>query len=225
MPAPTATVQYGSAQFYDGTTKVVVQGLTANDVGKLNQALKDIEQLKQDVQVSNAGQRELAYKDLTLPDADKAGLIAGTYYMVPFNAQNQFLEFDVATGKPKDPQTVPETTDLNTAYFTIMYFNGTDLKNVGRQDVQANISHVLYDNTPETITAAYTFDVDITMSQPQEQSLQDQKLTTAKFVRDHVTAAISGAGHMIGSYSTTPPADGDLEANHIYFFDAVDQLS
>ena len=225
MPAPTATVQYGSAQFFDGTTKVVVQGLTANDVGKINQALRDIEQLKQDVQASNAGQRELAYKDLTLPDADKTGLIAGTYYMVPFNAQNQFLEFDVATGKPKDPQTVPETTDLNTAYFTIMYYNGTDLKNVGRQDVQANIQHVLYDNTPETITAAYTFDVDITMSQPQEQSLQDQKLATAKFVRDHVSATIASAGHLIGSYAAAAPGDDTLEANHIYFFDAVDQLS
>ena len=216
------TVKFGSGIFKDAQGNIVrIQGLTENDVNKLKQAFADIETLKQGVDAANSGQRELAYKDLTQPDADTAGLNAGTYYLVPFNAQNQFLEFDPATGKPKDPQAVPETTDLIVKYFTIMYFNGTALSNVGRQDVQTNLSNVVYDNKNATLTAEYTFNNDITVTATQESSLADNKLATAKFVRDAVTAA----GHMKGTYAAADPGDGALEANTMYFVPAVNLLA
>ena len=140
-------IKYGSGIFKDAQGNIVrIQGWTEADINTVKTMKSDIETLKQGVAAANSGQRELAYTDLTQPDAPTEGLNAGTYYLVPFNAQNQFLEFDQATGKPKDPQTVPETTDLIVKYFTIMYFNGTALANVGRQDVQTNLSNVVYDN-------------------------------------------------------------------------------
>lgn len=216
------TVKFGSGIFKDAQGNIVrIQGLTENDVNKLKQAFADIETLKQGVDAANSGQRELAYKDLTQPGADTAGLNAGTYYLVPFNVQNQFLEFDVATGKPKDPQTVPETTDLIVKYFTIMYFNGTALSNVGRQDVQTNLSNVVYDNKNATLTAEYTFNNDIIVTTTQDHGLADNKVATAKFVRDTVGAAC----HMSGTYAAADPGDGALETNKMYFIPAVNLLS
>ena len=224
---PATTIKKGSAKFYDRDTDTVIliPGLSDNDIAKLNKHTTDIAQLFKLVNAANSGQRELAYSDLTQPDAPTEGLVSGTYYLVPFNAQNQFLEFDQATGKPKNPQTVVATTDLIVKYFTIMYFNGTALSNVGRQDVQSNIEHVLYDNTNETITADYTFEKDITVNATQEQGLADTKLTTAKFVREHVSAQIAAAGHIVGKYSATTPEDGTLVPDEMVFFPATDALS
>ena len=215
------TVKYGSGIFKDGQGNTIrIQGWTQNDINTVKQMKADIETLKQGVNAANSGQRELAYTDLTQPDAPTTGLTSGTYYLVPFNAQNQFLEFDPATGKPKDPQTVPETTDLIVKYFTIMYFNGTALSNVGRQDVQANLSNVVYDNKDATLSANYTFSNDIVVNASQDSSLADNKLATAKYVKD----TVAGAGHMTGEYMATDPGDGALVANKMLFIPATDQI-
>lgn len=215
-------VKWGSALFKDDQGHTVgVQGWTPDDVQTVKTMKSDIETLKQSVAAANSGQRELAYKDLTQPSADTAGLNAGTYYLVPFNAQNQFLEFDPSTGKPKDPQTVPETTDLIVKYFTIMYFNGTALANVGRQDIQANISNVVYDNKDATLTANYTFANDITVNATQTDALGDTKLATAKFVRD----TVAKAGHMKGKYYETDPGVAALVVNELAFIPAVNLLA
>ena len=214
-------VKYGSGIFKDAQGNTIrIQGWTQNDINTVKQMKADIETLKQGVNAANSGQRELAYTDLTQPDAPTAGLTNGTYYLVPFNAQNQFLEFDPATGKPKDPQTVPETTDLIVKYFTIMYFNGTALSNVGRQDVQANLSNVVYDNKDATLSANYTFSNDIVVNASQDSSLADNKLATAKYVKD----TVAGAGHMTGEYMATDPGDGALVANKMLFIPATDQI-
>lgn len=216
------TVKYGSGIFKDAQGNIVrIQGWTQGDIDTVKQMKADIETLKQGVDAANSGQRELAYKDLTQPSAETTGLTSGTYYLVPFNAQNQFLEFDPATGKPKDPQTVPETTDLIVKYFTIMYFNGTALANVGRQDIQANISNVVYDNKDATLAANYTFTNNVTCNGNQDTSLADTALATAKFVRDTVTAA----GHMKGTYAAADPGDGSLETNTLYFIPATNVLT
>ena len=215
------TVKYGSGIFKDAQGNTIrIQGWTQNDINTVKQMKADIETLKQGVNAANSGQRELAYTDLTQPDAPTTGLTSGTYYLVPFNAQNQFLEFDPATGKPKDPQTVPETTDLIVKYFTIMYFNGTALSNVGRQDVQANLSNVVYDNKDATLSANYTFSNDIVVNASQDSSLADNKLATAKYVKD----TVAGAGHMTGEYMATDPGDGALVANKMLFIPATDQI-
>ena len=214
-------VKYGSGIFKDAQGNTIrIQGWTQNDINTVKQMKADIETLKQGVNAANSGQRELAYTDLTQPDAPTAGLTSGTYYLVPFNAQNQFLEFDPATGKPKDPQTVPETTDLIVKYFTIMYFNGTALSNVGRQDVQANLSNVVYDNKDATLSANYTFSNDIVVNASQDSSLADNKLATAKYVKD----TVAGAGHMTGEYASVDPGDGALVANKMLFIPATDQI-
>lgn len=215
------TVKYGAGIFKDGQGNTIrIQGWTQNDINTVKQMKADIETLKEGVKVANSGQRELAYTDLTQPDAPTTDLVSGTYYMVPFNASNQFLEFDPATGKPKNPQTAPETTDLTVKYFTIMYFNGTALSNVGRQDVQANIQHVVYDNVDATLSANYTFSNDITVSASQDTSLADNKLATAKYVKD----TVAGAGHITGEYASVDPGDGSLVANKLLFIPATDQI-
>lgn len=214
-------VKYGSGIFKDAQGNTIrIQGWTQNDINTVKQMKADIETLKEGVQAANSGQRELAYTDLTQPDAPTTGLVSGTYYMVPFNASNQFLEFDPATGKPKNPQTEPDTSDLTVKYFTIMYFNGTALSNVGRQDVQANIQHVVYDNVDATLSANYTFSNDIVVSASQDTSLADNKLATAKYVKD----TVAGAGHMTGEYASVDPGDGALVANKMLFIPATDQI-
>ena len=215
------TVKYGSGIFKDAQGNIVrIQGWTQGDIDTVKQMKTDIEALKQGVDAANSGQRELAYTDLTLPAAATTGLTSGTYYLVPFNAANQFLEFDPATGKPKDPQTVGTTTDLIVKYFTIMYFNGTALSNVGRQDVQANLSNVVYDNKDATLSANYTFSNNVTGNGNQDTSLADNKLATAKYVKD----TVAGAGHMTGEYMATDPGDGALVANKMLFIPATDQI-
>lgn len=216
------TIKYGSGIFKDAQGNIVrIQGWTEGDINTVKQMKTDIETLKQGVEAANSGQRELAYKDLTQPSAETTGLNAGTYYLVPFNAQNQFLEFDQATGKPKDPQTEAGTTDLIVKYFTIMYFNGTALANVGRQDVQTNLSNVVYDNKDATLAANYTFTNNVTCNGNQDSSLADAALATAKFVRDTVTAA----GHMSGKYYATDPGDAALVTNELALIPAANVLS
>ena len=216
------TIKYGSGIFKDAQGNIVrIQGWTEGDINTVKQMKTDIETLKQGVDAANSGQRELAYTDLTQPSAPTTGLNAGTYYLVPFNAQNQFLEFDPSTGKPKDPQTEAGTTDLVVKYFTIMYFNGTALANVGRQDVQANITNVVYDNKDATLTANYTFSNNVTCNGNQDPSLADTALATAKFVRDTVTAA----GHMSGKYYATDPGDAALVTNELALIPAANVLS
>ena len=215
-------VKWGSGLFRDDQGNITgIRGWTPGDVQTAKQMKADIETLKQNLAAANSGQRELAYTDLTQPSAETTGLNAGTYYLVPFNAQNQFLEFDPSTGKPKDPQTEAGTTDLIVKYFTIMYFNGTALANVGRQDIQANIANVVYDNKDATLTANYTFANDITVNATQADSLGDNKLATAKFVRD----TVAKAGHMKGKYYATDPGVAALVVNELAFIPATDLLA
>ena len=221
------TIKYGSGIFKDAQGNIVrIQGWTEGDINTVKQMKTDIETLKQGVEAANSGQRELAYKDLTQPSAETTGLNAGTYYLVPFNAQNQFLEFDQATGKPKNPQTEAGTTDLIVKYFTIMYFNGTALANVGRQDVQTNLSNVVYDNKDATVSSHFTFSQDVDMTATQDvDSLGDTKLATAKFVRDLTAKKVNEAGHLTGEfYASGKPEESALVTNQLAFYVATNLL-
>ena len=204
-----------------------IRSFTENDVTKIKQALTDIETLKQNFASSNAGQRQLAYKDFYGVDTNDGEMVAGTYYMVPFNAANQFLEFDPATGKPKNPQTVPETVDLVVSYYEIVYksSDGTKAK-LGRMNANISLANVLYDNKDATVSAHFTFsqDVDVTTTQDVD-GLSDSKVATAKFVRDVVTKKVTEAGHLTGKfYDTGKPDESTLVTNELAFYVANDLL-
>lgn len=204
-----------------------MRSFTDNDVGKLKQGLTDIEQLKQKVASLNAGQRQLAYKDFYSADTNDGEMVAGTYYMVPFNASGEFLEFDPVTGKPKDPQTVPETVDLVVSYYEIVYkpTEGAKAK-LGRMNANISLANVLYDNKDATVSSHYTFSQDVDMTATQDvDSLGNTKLATAKFVRDTVNKKVTEAGHLTGKYyATGKPEEASLVTNELAFYVATDLL-
>ena len=204
-----------------------IRSFTENDVTKIKQAITDVAQLKQDMATINAGQATRAYKDYYSSDEHDAEMDTGVLYLVPFNAQGQFLEFDPETDQPKNPQPVAEVTDLVPAYYECVYkgAGGTKTKR-GRINANLDLAGVLYNNKDANITAHYSFsqDVDMTVSQDVD-SLGDTKLATAKFVRDTVNKKVTEAGHLTGKfYDTGKPDEGVLVTNELAFYVATDLL-
>lgn len=154
-------------------------------------------------------------------------MVAGTYYMVPFNAGGEFLEFDPVTGKPKSPQPVAETVDLVVSYYEIVYkpAEGNKAK-LGRMNANISLANVLYDNKDATISAHFTFSQDVDGPAAQNvDSLGDTKLATAKFVRDLTAKKITEAAHLTGKfYDTGKPEEGSLVTNELAFYVATDLL-
>ena len=204
-----------------------IRSFTDNDVAKVKQALTDIQTLKQQFASSNAGQRQLAYKDFYSVDTYDNEMVAGTYYMVPMNAAGQFLEFDPVTGKPKNPQTVPETTDLVVSHYEIVYKPAEGAKaKLGRMNANISLADVLYANKDATISAHFTFSQDVDGPASQDvASLGDTKLATAKFVRDTVNKKFTESGHLTGKfYDTGKPEEAALVTNELAFYVATDLL-
>lgn len=221
-------VLYGSAIFKDGQGNTVkVLGLSENDKNKLKQALADIENLKTEVDKSNRGQVTIALKDYYTDETHKDEMAVGVYYRVPFNKQDQFLEFDPETGKPKSPQTNDTVTDLEVAYFQIVMKNSSDVVNkLAKQVLKLSFEGMATLAGTQTFTGDNTFEKDITVSATQNvDSLGDDKVATAKFVRDVADKKITEAGHLKGTFSNTgEPQDDQLVNNQITFYAAVDQL-
>lgn len=222
-------VLYGSAIFKDGQGNTVkVLGLSENDKNKLKQALADIENLKTEVDKSNRGQVTIALKDYYTDDTHKDEMAVGVYYRVPFNKQDQFLEFDPETGKPKDPQTNGTVTDLEVAYFQIVMKNSSDTVNkLAKQVLQLSFEGMATLAGTQTFTGDNTFEKDITYSGAEQNvdSLGDDKFATAKWVRAVADKKILEAGHLSGKFSNTgEPQDDQILNNQITFYAAVDQL-
>lgn len=223
-------IKHGAAIFKDASGNVIkIQGLTENDINKIKQHGTDIEALKAQVNSINEGQRKIALKDFYTSDADKAEMEVGVYYMVPFNAGNEYLEWDMTTGKPKDPQTNGTTVDLVPKYFQIVMKNeGGNVQKLGRQDIQSSFSDVAFLTATQTFTGENTFEKDITYGGTDQDvdSLGDNKFATAKWVRAVADKKILEAGHLSGSFNATgEPQDNALVANTITFYKAVDQLA
>lgn len=204
-----------------------IRSFTENDVIKIKQGLTDIEQLKEKVASLNAGQRQLAYKDFYTDDTHTADMTAGVYYIVPFNAGGEFLEFDPSTGKPKNPQPVAEVVDLTVSYYEVVYKSAEGTKaQLGRMNANLSLANVLYDNKDATISAHFTFSQDVDMTATQDvDSLGDTKLATAKFVRDTVNKKVTEAAHLTGKfYNTGKPDEGALVTNELAFYVATNLL-
>lgn len=204
-----------------------IRSLTENDVTKVKQAIADIAQLKQDMATINAGQATRAYKDYYSSNEHDAEMDAGVLYLVPFNAQGEFLEYDPETDQPKNPQPVATVTDLVPAYYECVYkgAGGTKTKR-GRINANLDLTGVLYNNKDATVSSHFTFSQDVDMTATQNvDSLGDTKLATAKFVRDLTAKKISEAGHLTSKfYSTGKPEDTTLIANELAFYSATDLL-
>ena len=223
------TILKGSAIFKDAQGNIVnLTCFSQNDIDKLKQALTDIENLKLEADKSNRGQVTIALKDYYTNEDHKDEMAVGVYYRVPFNSDDQFLEFDPETGKPKDPQTGGAVTNLKVAYFQIVMKNSSDVVNkLAKQVLQLSFEGMATLAGTQTFTGENTFEKDITYSGADQDvdSLGDKKLATAKFVRAVADKKINDAGHLKGSYSATgKPQDDQVLANQIVFYTATDQL-
>lgn len=222
-------VLYGSAIFKDGQGNTVkVLGLSENDKNKLKQALADIENLKTEVDKSNRGQVTIALKDYYTNETHKDEMAVGVYYRVPFNSDDQFLEFDPETGKPKDPQTGGTVTNLKVAYFQIVMKNSSNTVNkLAKQELQLSFEGLATLKGTQTFTGDNTFEKDITFTGTDQDvdTLNDNKFATAKWVRAVADKKITEAGHLKGTFSNTgEPQDDQIVNNQITFYAAVDQL-
>lgn len=204
-----------------------MRSFTDNDVGKIKQGLSDIEELKQKVASLNAGQRQLAYKDFYSADTNDGDMTAGVYYIVPFNAGGEFLEFDPATGKPKNPQPVGTVVDLTVSYYEVVYKSAESTKaKLGRMNANMSLANVLYDNKDATVSSHFTFSQDVDGPAAQNvDTLGDTKLATAKFVRDLTTKKITEAGHLTSTFHAGgKPEETSLVTNQLAFYVATNLL-
>lgn len=224
-----ATILNGSAVYKDAQGNIIQQlGLSQNDINKIKEYFTRVTTLEDAVKSINAGQRQIALKDYYTTEANKAEMAVGVYYMVPFNAADQWLEWDETTGKPKNPQTDTQVTDLTVSYFQIVYKNSSDaIQQLGRQEVKSSFANVAYVDANNTFTGENTFEKDITMTAAQDvDTLGDTKLVTAKWVRDKIAKDISAAGHITAKYyDTGRPMDDALVVDELAFYTATDLLA
>lgn len=222
-----AAIKYGSVIFNDGTgQKIKLPGFSKNDVNKIKDTIAKVTALEGKIESLNNAQFTIAYKDFYTNEDHKDEMEAGTFYLVPFNTNGEFLEFDPDTGKPKSPQPVGSVTDLKVAYYEQVYKNTAGTVNkVGRQEVQMTFTDMAKLSATQTFAGDNTFTKDITVSATQDlDGLADTKVTTAKFVRDFTAKKITEAGHIKGKYSASDPGES-VEANEMIFFPATDLLS
>lgn len=223
-----AKILNGSAVYKDAQGNIIQQlGLSANDINKIKEYFAKTTTLEQVVKSINAGQRQIALKDYYTDETYKAEMAVGVYYMVPFNAGDQWLEWDETTGKPKNPQTNTAVTDIKLAYFQIVYKNSSDaVQKLGKQEVKSSFANVAYIDANNTFTGDNTFEKDITVSATQDvATLGDNKLTTAKWVRDKIATDIAAAHHVTAKYyENGQPQDDALVTGEIALFTATDLL-
>lgn len=224
-----AKILNGSAVYKDAQGNIIQQlGLSANDINKIKEYFAKTTTLEQVVKSINAGQRQIALKDYYTDETHKAEMAVGVYYMVPFNAGDQWLEWDETTGKPKSPQTNTAVTDIKLAYFQIVYKNSSDaVQKLGKQEVKSSFANVAYIDANNTFTGDNTFEKDITVSATQDvATLGDNKLTTAKWVRDKIANDIAAAHHVTAKYyENGMPQDDALVTGEIALFTATDLLA
>lgn len=222
-----AKIAYGKVVFKDSTgQEIQIPGFSENDINKLKENIAKVTALEGKVNSLNNGQFTIAYKDFYTDETHKAEMEVGTFYLVPFNTQGQFLEFDPDTGKPKNPQTNGGVTDLNVAYYEQVFKNSSDTVNkLGKQEVQMSFADMAKLSANQTFAGDNTFSKDITVTASQDvDGLADTKVATAKFVRDVTDKKILDAGHIKGKYSATDPGSS-IAANEMIFFPATDLLS
>lgn len=133
----------GSIVLKDASGNVVlVRSLTDADITQLKEDHTKLLALSGQMDAMENGGRQLAYKDYTQA-GNQTDMQAGIYYMVPFNAEDQFLEFDPTTGKPKADQA--DVTDHTVAYYTLMY-KGTGepgtVSELGDMEVKLNFDYL-----------------------------------------------------------------------------------
>lgn len=230
-----AKITHGAAIFKDAQGNTIkVQGLTENDITKIKKHGTDIEAIQQKISRLDEAQSKIAFKDFYTDETHKADMAPGVFYMVPFNAADEYLEWDEATGKPKAGQMKPAPnntqpkTDLKVAYFQIVMKNSNDQVNkLGKQEVQPNFEDFAKLKANNKFTADNTFEKDITVNAAQDvDTLGDKKLATAKFVKDLTDKKITEAGHLKGKFHAAGvPDEGALKANEIVFYKAQDLLA
>lgn len=221
------TVHYGSAAFKDqqGNT-VTVRGWTEGDVNKVQDIKTRLAAAEQAIKVINSGQTKIALSDYYTDETHSEEMEVGVYYKVPFNANDQYLAWDMATGKPSETQ-APEVLDKKVAYFWIVMKNsdGT-IQKLTKQDFISDHADYARTSGNNTFTGDNTFEKDIVSNATQNvDSLNDKNLTTAKFVRDLINKKVNEAGHLTAKYYATAPEDGSLVVNELAVFPAKDNLS
>lgn len=225
--------KFGSFTLKDAQGNVVtINGLTANDIAKVKQALTDISALKQQVEIINAGRLALAYKDFFTDETHKAEMVHGVYYKVPFNHDGTFIQYDKNTGRPTG-QTDPVDEDKVPDYYEIVYLNSDDtIVKLGRASGNPSLEGVVTETGTHTITGSIIINGNQLVIETTQDvnSLADTAATTAKWVRDYVAKVVGEANHLFAKYADgtevpLPDADGtNVTANNLVFYAAKDQL-
>lgn len=223
----------GSITFKDTDGNIVqVNSLTTEDIAKIKEYHSKVDSLENYVANDNLGQKTLAYKDYR-QDGNKGEMKTGVYYMVPVNISDEFIEFDKATGKPKNPQTVPEVTDLNVVKYYVVYKTQEDtVANLGEIDQQPNFDLFAALAGNNTFTGNNTFNNDITLANGASQdvkSISDTTVVAGKIVKGLDTRLETVEAELPKkitiSISESKPESGSITANVLYGFKATNLIA
>lgn len=204
-------ITIGSIVLKDSSgNSVLVRSLTDADVAQLKQDHTKLLELSGQMDAKENGGRQLAYKDYT-QTANQVEMQAGTYYMVPFDSSDAFVEFDPATGKPKSG---------TVAYYTLMYKGTGDgaVANLGNMEVRLNFDDLAHLGASNTFTAAQHIS-----GQSQEvASIGDDEVVVGKLVKDVNTALTTAIATKasLKHLDSEPSDDTSLQANEIGFYTA-----
>lgn len=191
---------------------VVVRSLTDADLAQLKQDHTRLLELAAIADAKENGGRQLAYVDYT-QTANQTSMQVGTYYMVPFNSTDQFIEFDPATGKPKTEQTAAPKI---VSYYTLMYKGTAEgpAADLGDMEVRLNFDDLAHLNTPNTFTGKQT----ITGVEQTVATIEDGEIATGKVVKEVNTLA-TGKAELV-HLASAPQEDTAIQPNQIGFYTA-----
>lgn len=184
-----------------------------------------VDTLEQKTENSKLNQYRRAFKDYRQPE-NQEDMEQNIFWMVPVNQNDEFVEYDPNTGKPKPDQT---TSDHEVAKYIIMYKDSAGLVfEHGQIDKQPDFDLFATLAGDNTFTGSNTFSQAVTLSNGATQELEsipDTEAVGGKVVKalDTRLKAAEAAlpSKVTVSVSATAPDQGSMQPNILYFYNAT----
>ena len=158
------------------------------DLTEIDSNKSDISSLQKRVKALEDGDFQYADKDYSNPE-NYSDMVIGTYYMVPFNENNEYVSID--------------SEDLHHFDVLVRTSRTENPKKIRTQYVQANIKDVVYTNKDNTFTGDNNF----------SGSLKASKFSTDSVTKDLTTTDLESTKSVTVEVNQTDFTETDSEGN------------